>query len=473
MKLFAQGYAWIVFMAGLCIGVHQPISASSLECIEDSSGETTCAAQIFTPTTLEELQSAVTTAINDGVLIRAFGGLHSAIEDVAVGDTNYLINMNSLDKILEIDFHKKRVKVQGGTNLYVLSHQLAKAGLKLLTQPGPYDDTVGGMAANAVHESGLNGCLCDSILEIQFVDGLGNLRTVSTTENSQWLPAARVSLGVLGPIYTVTFQCYPTNKRVVYATPSNLDTILTYQDIFLYKNDAFQFLFDPLSEATLFETFNITNAPEDNTSNRDYNHYLPNSNVVGELNTIVYPLLPTSAYPAISESIVTSGSVDIVEFFYKSYSYFHSNAISRGRIAELSIEAKYLAPAMRDLAALVQSYQSEGNDFISFAEVRYVSDKNFMYLSPTNRPSWLIGFLVIYNDDSPEAIDILQDFTNLMQNNYGGRPQWGNNPQFLTYPVTLQIYGADNVNAFNEVRRIFDPNGLFYSSYFQQRLGPL
>ena len=62
---------------------------------------------------------------------------------------------------------------------------------------------------------------------------------------------------------------------------------------------------------------------------------------------------------------------------------------------------------------------------------------------------------------------------------YNGRPQWGNNPEFLVYgpesnpASTLALYGAANVNAFNEVRRIFDPKGVFYTSYFEQRLGPL
>lgn len=443
------------------------------ECINDASGNVTCVAQIFTPTTLEELQGVVKKAIQDGVQIRAFGGLHSNIDDVAVGISNYLINMNSLDKIFEIDFHKNTVRVQGGTNLYQLSHELAKAGLKLLTQPGPYDATVGGMAANAVHESGLTGCLCDSILEIEFVDGQGNLRHLSRKKNSKLFPAAQVSLGVLGPIYSVTFQCYPTNKRQVFATVTDAYTIMSNIDALLHRFDSFQFLVDPLSQAALFQSFDITDAPEANTSNRDYAHYLPNSNVVGQLNEIVFPMLPTSAYAPISQSIVTGGVVNITEFFYKSYSYFHSNAISRGRICELSVRAQDIVPALNDLFILVQNYKSVGKDFITFAEVRYVSDKHFAYLSPTNRPSWLIGLLVIFPNSTPDAISLLQDFTTIMELKYNGRPQWGNNPEFLTYDQVLALYGPENVDMFNAVRRKFDPNGLFYTPYFQQRLGPL
>lgn len=55
----------------------------------------------------------------------------SNIEDVAVGSTNYLINMNSLDKIFEINFHRQTVRVQGGTNLYRLSPDCGESGWKL------------------------------------------------------------------------------------------------------------------------------------------------------------------------------------------------------------------------------------------------------------------------------------------------------------------------------------------------------
>jgi hypothetical protein len=457
----------------LCLAFYQ-IQLEAVECLTNSSGIPICAAQIFNPTTLADIQAAIAQARLNNVNLRFVGGLHSGPGDVTVPLTGYLANMNGLNKILEINPSAMTIKVQGGINLYQLSHELAKVGLALLDQPGPYDDTAGGMAANAVHESGLHGCLCDSIIEIQIVDANGNLQTISDISHPDWFPAARVSLGVLGAIYSVTFQCVPTTNRHVVATVTTTDAILPQINQLLHTNDNYQFLIDPASQTALSETFNITNQ-QTNVAAKLFNFskYMAQSQASGLLSAITTPFTPVDLYPIIDKAIVAGSATNNINFFYKGYSYFHANTVSRARIAELCVEAQFLAPALEDLFALVQQNISEGNNFILTGEVRYVSDKVFSYLSPTNRPSWCIGLILIFPNDTPAATQILLDFTNMMQNKYNGRPQWGNNPEFLTYPETLILYGAQNVNAFNAVRRIFDPTGVFYTPYFQQILGPL
>ena len=435
-------------------------------CIIDSSGNTTCAARIFMPRTLEELQATVRTAITDGKKIRPFGGLHSVIAgfpgegepgggDVEVGEDNYLISMRGLDKILEIDLHKMTVKAQGGVSLYNLSRELAKHGLELIDQPGAYEITVGGMLANAVHGSGRHGSYADAALEIQFVDGRGNLQIVSSSSHPEWLPAARVSLGVLGVIYAATLQCFPATKRDVVAEVVPLATVVPKIDRLLATQEHFQLLLDPVSESTLVQTFNVTNAPVTNNSTRNFARYLANSAAVGEVNAIVNPLLPVSAYAAINEAIIAGGIASgVVEFFYKSVSFFHESAVSRARINELSVRAEFVRQALADFVKLVQDYKARGIEFIATSEVRFVSDANFSYLSPTNRPSWLIGFIIIFPDKSEQATNILRDFNDILLK-YEGRPSWGNNPEFLTVEKTIRLYGKQNVDAFNAVRRIF------------------
>ena len=468
----------VLLLLFLTIFSQAPLRA--VDCVEDSSGNPTCAAIIFNPTTLADIQSAIQQAITDGKQIRAFGGLHSQIDDVAVGVTNYLINMNGVNKILEINPSAMTIKVQGGINLYQLSHELAKVGMALTDQPGPYDATSGGMAANAVHESGLHGGLSDSILEIQIVDGMGNLRTVSQTSNPEWLPAARVSLGVLGIIYTVTFQCVPATRRHVFATVTTVSQILPQINQLLRTTDNFQFLANPGDGVALQQTFNIVQDQVTNNSKlKNYSKYLSQSLANSELSAVTTPLVPTSLYPVINDTIITSGAITdttyggpVIDFFYKSYSYFHASPTSRARIAEISVEAQFVSNAIADLMAIVQTYHNNGFDFLYLTEVRYVADQNFMYLSPYSTPRWSIGFILIFDSTTPAATNILRDFFNAMLK-YNGRPEWGNNPEFLTYPITIQLYGQANVDAFNAVRRIFDPNGIFYTPYFVQRLGPL
>lgn len=461
----------------LLLVTQRAFSINGDDCIQNFLGDYTCASIIFEPSTLEELQNAVKEAWLEKKKVRVFGGLHSAISDVAIAPKNYLIDIAKLDQILDINMFTNTIKVQAGVNLHTLSQQLAKLGLELIDQPGPYDVTVGGMVANGSHGSGMHGCLSDSIVEIEIVDGLGNLQKISADSHPEWLSAARVSLGVLGAIYSVTFQCYPAGIRHVVAeyittTQAFLNNIPSN----LENNQNFQFLINPYSGKILKQTFNeISDASCSNNTIRNFKRYLAQSEIMSELSNVLNPITPTSAYDGINDAIITSGLTNVLEFFYKSYSYYHENRASRARIAEIAVDADRIVPALKKLFKIVNRYKNHDSKFMIMVEVRYVHDSEFTLLSPSrsDRPSWMIGVVLIYPWETEDATAFLQDVSDtLKEAPFYGRPSWGNNPEFLTFNDTKQLYGADNVAAFNAVRKQLDPQGIFYTSYFKQRLGP-
>jgi len=453
------------------------IRAINSVCVTNASGLQTCAAKIFKPTTLQELQQAVLKAITDNKKVRAIGGLHSDISDVIVGDTNYFIDTSGLNRILEINVQKSTIKVQAGVNLRQLSLELAKVGLQLIDQPGPYDATAAGMIANGAHESGKHGCVSDSVLALELVDGKGIVREISPTSHAEWLSAARVSLGVLGVIYSVTFQCYPATIRHVLAEVQTADqSFLNNIPQYLNESDNFQFLINPYSRKVLKQTFNLAPQPADNNTLQNFGHYLSQSQICGDLSVILNPEIPVDAYLFIDDAIIAGGAVDVREFFYKGYSFFHANTSSRARLVEIAFDQNQIVPALEELFNLVQEYHTNSSDFILLSEVRYAKDSKFTLLSPTrsDKPSWMIGLILIYPWDTKAATSLLNDLTvRLQAAPFNGRPSWGNNPEFLTYADTKRMYGQPNVHAFNTVRRILDPNGIFYTPYFEQRLGPL
>lgn len=457
----------------LLLGTH---TAFGFECVTSSSGLQTCAANIFRPSSIDEIKSIVDQAILHNKKIRAIGGLHSDITDVVVGSENYLVSTERLDKILEIDIENQTVKAQAGVNLHTLSLQLAKLGLQLVDQPGPFDATVAGMVANGSHESGRHGCVSDSVVALELIDGHGKFRVISDDSHQDWLPAARVSLGVLGIIYSVTFQCYPTAIRNVVATVETADKEFIHSiPAMLQENDNFQFLINPYSKKALKQTFNIVNDACTNNTLRNFGHYLSQSQIVGEMNTIVNPNIPVNAYHIVNNAIIESGITDVREFFYKGYSFFHDNQASRARLVEISVNGHHITRALRILFDLVDQHKDHGAEFITFAEIRYVHDTNFTYLSPTrsDRPSWLIGLILIFPSDNKKASNLLRDLSDaLKESPFDGRPSWGNNPEFLTFSDTEKLYGAKHVRKFNHIRRELDPKGIFYTEYFQERLGP-
>lgn len=451
-------------------------------CVSDSTNfNTCCGEQILNPSTLKELQQIVKQAIANNKKIRAFGGAHSSAAAFCPdGEGNFLVSTNKLDKIIYIDLHNRTVKAQAGVDLLHLAQQLANVGLRLIAQPGAFDITVAGMTANTIHDSGLHGSWADSVVAVELVDGKGNLQVISQNSNPEWLPAARLNLGVLGLIYTVTLKCCPLVNLDTVTTITSTNELLPEINTLLKQHPRMLFHFDPYSGTASFHPYDVVNKPKDNNTLRNWATYLNNSNISGEISVRTLPGVPSDVRPIVSQSIVESEkSPNNIDFYYRSYSFYHTNETSPSVITELSVPAEFLTDAVNDTINLLNRFRQNGQTFITvFVETRYVSDKTFNYLSPFNRPSWSLGLIVIFPVGQDNALDpstqsLLKEFTDILLTKYSGRPVWGNNPLFLTYDQTLALYGAKNVNAFNAVRRKLDPKGIFYTSYWQQRLGPL
>lgn len=53
---------------------------------------------------------------------------------------------------------------------------------------------------------------------------------------------------------------------------------------------------------------------------------------------------------------------------------------------------------------------------------------------------------------------------------YHGRPHWAKNWQYITPPVNVKpLYSADNLQAFNALRKRLDPNGMFVNSFISHQ----
>ncbi|MEX0849629.1 MAG: FAD-dependent oxidoreductase [Candidatus Dependentiae bacterium] len=470
------------------------------ECVTASNAQVCCGQMIFEPESITDVQQIITDAVAMNKKVRAVAALHGSVDAVCVpeaqDDDLWLVKTEKLNRILEIDLENKTVTLEAGVPLFYLGREMAKHGLEPIAFPGAYDITIGGMVANAVHGTGRKGSYVDTVLEVTLVDGQGNIVVISDTSNPQWLPAVRCCMGLLGFIYSVKISLNPQINRDLISGLSNVQSILPAVDELLDNNQGFQFQWNPytLNDVNLSTTqaLNFTNDCKTNNIVRDYGKYAGASFINGELGQI-NPAPPQFLFPVITDAIV-SGLVGPpgVEFFYKASPNFHDQQ-TPSVIMELSIPKEQLESAVEKTRNIADGLGVADLVFFIFNETRFVQDEKFFaYLSPYNnfnRPngSWNMGIITIgprpvfANDDpnveTEDAINadlrnFYETWYDMMVADCDARPVWSNNPMFLTFAELNTMYGAANVTAFNAVRTTLDPNDVFLTPYWADRLTP-
>ena len=155
---------------------------------------------LYSVTTEKELQKVIAKSNK----IRFFGTKQSSA-DIAAG-TDTLIDLTTYNKILSYNDNEKTVTVQSGVILGDLLTAIEAKGWCIPCLPDINTITIGGALATGTH--GTNGhLLSEYTTQIKLVLADGTIKEINTDDDL--MDAVRVSLGTLGVMSTITFQCEP------------------------------------------------------------------------------------------------------------------------------------------------------------------------------------------------------------------------------------------------------------------------
>lgn len=156
----------------------------------------------------EEIAPLIAGAAQAGIGVRTPGTGHSFTPIVETD--GLLLDLSRLRGVISIDREKRQVTAWPKTQIADFGDPLWEAGLALSNQGDIDTQAIAGAIATATHGSGLRYPNFSAMLTgAQFVDGLGNLVTVSAEENADVLPALQTSLGLLGLFTRLTVQVAP------------------------------------------------------------------------------------------------------------------------------------------------------------------------------------------------------------------------------------------------------------------------
>ena len=189
-----------------------------------------------TPADEGEVVAEVRRALETASTVKMVGTGHSFTAISAPEAT--MLRPDRLTGIVAVDHEALTVTARAGTPLKVLNHTLEALGLSLHNMGDIAEQTLAGAISTGTHGTGGTAAgLAAQVVGLQLVTGTGELLTATPEQNADVLDVARVGLGALGVITTITFRVEPLFVLEAVEEPFGWDEGLASYDALTEKAD--------------------------------------------------------------------------------------------------------------------------------------------------------------------------------------------------------------------------------------------
>jgi FAD-linked oxidoreductase len=423
------------------------------------AGNQVCApVSIRKPTTEAELVRIVIDAANAGQRVKCIGAGHS-FTPIACTD-GVMVDLSGYGRVLGHDAEARTVTVEAGISLSTLSDALDQRGLALENMGDIGYQSIAGATATATHGTGWHfGNISSRIVGMRLIAGDGAIVECSADENPEVLAAARVGLGALGIVSTVTLQAVKAFRLHAIEEPLRIDDVLGDFDGFMSSADHVEFFWVPHTAWALTKRNARTDEPA-----------APRPRVKQLLDDVVLPNVAFGALcrvgrrkpdwiPRMAKMLPSTGRVEYTD---RSDRVFTSPRLVHFYEMEYSIPRGAIPEALNRVRRLVD----EAGIQLSFpVEVRVVAPDDIPLSTASDRAS---GYIAVHVYKGTPYDAYFQGVERIMDA-YGGRPHWGK-MHFQRAETLAERY--PRWDEFQEIRRRLDPEGRFTNQYLERVLGP-
>ena len=422
------------------------------------AGDQICApARYIAPRDEAELRRVVADAAAAGQTVRAVGSGHS-FTDAACTD-GVMVSLDNLRKIVDVDRASGLVEVQGGVKLHELGELLAQHGLAMENLGDIAVQSLAGAISTATHGTGLDyPNLSQQVHALELVTASGDVLSIDGSDPDTFR-AARVAIGSLGVIATVTLKCVPTYTLKRVDEPLPLDDVLGAMDEYVERHEHWEFF-----------TFPYTGVAFTRLSERTDVQPEPPGRAVRFLKDVVAENLVLGAIcragklaPAAVPSLnrVLPRLAGREERTDRGDRVFANQRLVRFTEMEYAIPREHGVEAVTRILALIESRRLP----ITFPlEVRFAGPDDALIGPSHGRESCYIA-VHTYRGTAFESY--FRGVEQIMTG-YGGRPHWGKR-HYLTSAELQERY--PEWETFTNIRERLDPDGVFANDYTRRVLG--
>ncbi len=424
------------------------------------AGNQVCApVSIRQPSSEHELVGIVKEAASAGPRVKVVGAGHS-FTAIACTD-GILIDLAHYGRVLAHDADAGTVTVEAGITLHRLCDELDRRGLALENMGDIAYQSIAGATSTATHGTGLRfGNISSRIVGMRLIAGDGSIVDCSATERPDVFEVARVGLGALGILSTITLQCVPAFRVHAIEEAMRVDDVIADLDAHAAENDHFEFYWVPHTGWALTKRNRRTQEPA-----------RPRGRIAEWRDDIVLPNLAFGAMcrigrrkpswiPKLAKAIPSTGVIDYID---RSDKVFTSPRLVHFYEMEYAVPREVLGEALNRVRALVDQLGIP----LSFpVEVRVVAPDDIPLSTAFGRET---GYIAVHVYQGTPYDAYFQGVEAIMDS-YGGRPHWGK-MHFQRAETLAPRY--PRWDAFQSVRAELDPESRFANQYLDRVLGPV
>ena len=412
------------------------------------------------PRSAEEIGHAITAAAKDGLTVRALGSGHSFTP--AAATSGVALDLSGWTGVVTADLDSGLVTVRSGTTIKELNATLDTLGLAMANLGDIDAQTVSGAISTGTHGTGAGlGGIATQVTGLELVLADGSVVACSADENPELFGAARVSLGALGVLATVTLQCVPAFTLAADERPMALEEVLARFGEFASGNDHFEFYWFPYGKNALVKRNNRVNGADGPDAMPGWRRFFEYE--VME-NAAFGALCRTGrAVPATIKPLNRLAAATLSKRTYSARS--HEVFVTPRRVR--FVESEYAVPRESLLDVLDELRAGDGGlaDPVMFpVEVRVAAADDIWLSTAYGRES---AYVAIHQYVGLPYQDYFRLFESIATA-AGGRPHWGKmHTRDAAYLGGVYPRFAD----FLLIRDSLDPSRRFANPYLQQVFG--
>ena len=409
------------------------------------------------PQTESELQQVVQSAQLSGRRVKAVGSGHS-FTAIAVSE-EVLVDLSDYDEIVAIDKINQTVTVQSGIQLSKLNQALYENSLAMQNLGDIAYQTIAGAISTSTHGTGAKFTgIANQVVALRIVLADSSIVECSANVNAQLFSCARVGLGALGLISTVTLKVVSAFNLAVIEEPMRVDDVLQNLDLHVDSNDHFEFFWVPHTGWALTKRNNRNSLPVEPMSKMShwYSKTLMENYAFGAV--CMLGRARPSLIPKLAKALPSSGRN---EYSDASHKVFASKRIIKFYEMEYAIPREACAEALNRVRRMV----TDSGFFLNFpVEVRFTAPDEIPLSTASNRES---AYIAVHIYKGMNYVPYFKEVESIM-NSYQGRPHWGK-LHFQSAATLASRYPQWDV--FQAVRNQVDPQRMFSNQYLETVLG--
>jgi L-gulono-1,4-lactone dehydrogenase len=424
------------------------------------AGNVSADVTVAAPATVGELAKVVAAATARGQRVKPIGAGHS-FTSIAATD-GIQLSLDRLAGIVQADRNTGLVTVLAGTRLHALNEALWHLGLSM-TNLGDIDvQSIAGAIATGTHGTGSKfGGLATQVAALDLVLADGAQLHCSPAENADVFAAARIGLGALGVVASVTLQCEPAFALAASEAPGHLEDVLADLDDLILGNDHFEFYWFPHTRRVLTKRNNRVLPCTELRPVGRFRHWVDDeflsNTLFDRLNRV------TARRPGIipRTNSVAARLLTPRDYIDRSHRVFAS--VRRVRFREM----EYAVPraAVPQVLAEIEKYLDRSGERIGFPiEVRFAAADDVWMSTAHGRETGYVAVHQYHRRDHEPYFRAVE----AIARDVDGRPHWGK----------LHYRDADSLRAtyerfddFRAVRDELDPQRTFGNEYLSRVLG--